>query len=486
MQASDILGACGFSLTVAWVFLTTYSRILAVDPSHPAETFALARFVGMVSFAAGFYALKRFSRFASALRVQRVLLVLCALFGVLLPALYLANRAGAGVPLAVLGAAWAGHGLASAVLFGYWGRFSSMLPAAHILPTIAGVFFAAGCWYFIVSNLPYAHSILVLAAMPLLSLACFLVYERDSALPRGVDSSVAPWKQGSRADDLSGMLNGVVLGTVLFVVVLGESAPDAHVMVASSLAVAAAAVAAAVAMRGNSAVEYGLARRMLFPFSVASLVLLMLDLGPVSVALLFVLLAVFSVLDIVNWSTVALFGSLYRAQPIYAFSSVRLPFTVGTALGWLVGMAAFGELAPEFSTGFGQVAAAFIVLLAVSVSVAPFERGVRKREDADDDVPDERDSPGAWNRACIDVAARHGLTPREREVFLLLAKGRNAAVIEKELVVSSSTAKTHIYHVYRKLGVSSRQEVIDAVEAERARMRDEAQAAGSSSYWRNR
>lgn len=57
------------------------------------------------------------------------------------------------------------------------------------------------------------------------------------------------------------------------------------------------------------------------------------------------------------------------------------------------------------------------------------------------------------------------LTEREREVFGLLARRRNARYIQETLVVSYNTVKTHVSHVYAKLGVHSQQELIDVVES---------------------
>lgn len=75
-------------------------------------------------------------------------------------------------------------------------------------------------------------------------------------------------------------------------------------------------------------------------------------------------------------------------------------------------------------------------------------------------------SSATWEHRCREIADKASLTPREREVFALLARGRNSPYIQKELVITNNTVKAHVKHIYQKLGVSSHQELIDLVDGE--------------------
>ena len=66
----------------------------------------------------------------------------------------------------------------------------------------------------------------------------------------------------------------------------------------------------------------------------------------------------------------------------------------------------------------------------------------------------------------VAVADRAGLSPREREVFAMLAHGRDTAYIQERLFISQGTVRSHRDRIYRKLNVHSKQELLDLVERE--------------------
>lgn len=59
------------------------------------------------------------------------------------------------------------------------------------------------------------------------------------------------------------------------------------------------------------------------------------------------------------------------------------------------------------------------------------------------------------------------LSPRELELVQLLARGQTNKEIAAELFISQSTVKTHLIHIYDKLGVDNRTAAIDRARANR-------------------
>lgn len=61
---------------------------------------------------------------------------------------------------------------------------------------------------------------------------------------------------------------------------------------------------------------------------------------------------------------------------------------------------------------------------------------------------------------CARIANDYGLTLREEEILTYLAEGHNGTYIADALFISPNTARTHIHNIYRKLDVSSREDIL--------------------------
>ncbi len=79
--------------------------------------------------------------------------------------------------------------------------------------------------------------------------------------------------------------------------------------------------------------------------------------------------------------------------------------------------------------------------------------------------PNQPEDPAAdpLEARIAELARDHKLMPRETEVFGLLAHGRSIPYVRDALFISRDTAATHAKHIYAKLDVHSRQELIDLV-----------------------
>ena len=78
----------------------------------------------------------------------------------------------------------------------------------------------------------------------------------------------------------------------------------------------------------------------------------------------------------------------------------------------------------------------------------------------------EEDERSRRARRCAEGAGRGRRTPREGEGRRLLAEGKSLSGVASELIIAEGTAKAHTRHIYEKLGINTRQELLDLLMAE--------------------
>lgn len=91
-------------------------------------------------------------------------------------------------------------------------------------------------------------------------------------------------------------------------------------------------------------------------------------------------------------------------------------------------------------------------------SEKPLPKARRNRPSASEDAGVIRDRT---SKQCLALQERFGLSSRETEVTELIARGNSMAAIAERLVISENTVRTHAKHIYTKLDIHKRQELLD-------------------------
>lgn len=190
----------------------------------------------------------------------------------------------------------------------------------------------------------------------------------------------------------------------------------------------------------------------------------------VCMLVMFALLAFQDILDI---ASVSKSFRLFDQQYMKTFAIRRTFNGLGCAFGWVVGIVmnfAFeGDALARMLICFA-LAVFFMAAGTLSVfSLKPSSCVCGGKVNVDQSVlrpPTGEGVEAARNAKAVRVADRYELTPRQAEVLQCLSQGRNANYIAEKFIISTHTAKSHIYNIYSKLGIHSQQELLDIVEAE--------------------
>ena len=189
------------------------------------------------------------------------------------------------------------------------------------------------------------------------------------------------------------------------------------------------------------------------------------------------------VFEFVLWCILAFVVYQRRISAVLVFGFGYGAFMVGSGAGWIAGVDVFSILLGEQGSIFlfAVLAVAVLACAFLLFSEKEFDRLFRTEGDGEatlddllgdelslvgryghEDPPPER--KGRFGKAIEELSHRAGLSRREMDVFRCLAMGYDATATAKRLQVSWNTVRTHTRNVYAKLGVHSRQELIDLVD----------------------
>lgn len=171
------------------------------------------------------------------------------------------------------------------------------------------------------------------------------------------------------------------------------------------------------------------------------------------------IIGVYVFLDFSNMAALVGFASGHPS-PFWRIARGQLVLPAGMIVSWSACLI-IERVNPSLFTYLPYGALVLLVALALLAAFVPFKDNTF----ADKTVKGELLEGGYFKQRCNQAAQDYKLSNREQEILYYLAKGRNAQFIADELSISAYTAKTHVYHIYQKMGINSQQELISIVDS---------------------
>lgn len=399
---------------------------------------------------------RRFSPFSS----QRISYMLAggltALGTILVPCALLYGEGGAGFALFFVGAVAISGG--NALLLIMWGELWSALATGRVGRHLYVSYTFAFVLFFIAYALPHPLSVVFAAALPIASAAVLHACRNEprrspSVLP--LDIHTVPVARILASILVISVIYGLSQGIV------NTFAVGDDTFVAKSLVLAGGAIAAitlSMVIAPSDAEPIALYRPVI-PAITAGLILLLLFGAPLQFVGAGLIIAGVYCLDMFMMLVSTDVAFRARLPIALTFGVVILTARTGT----LIGSSAAHNLLHQ--TLWSDVVRndLFLVgaLIIVFVGMLFFtETDVRKLYIA----PPAPRVDASIEEKCTHIASACGLTNRETEVLVLLARGRTVRYICDELSIAQGTAKHHVSNIYRKAGVFDRQGLLDAIE----------------------
>lgn len=158
----------------------------------------------------------------------------------------------------------------------------------------------------------------------------------------------------------------------------------------------------------------------------------------------------------------------YGVCALWVFAIERAVRMVSQQLGYEAGHALeFSQMLSREATDIALMAAC-VLLIVLATLVFASERQIDSNWGVVLKQPMSKDIGFALEKSrlgvrCHELAEAHGLTPREEEVLLLICQGRKPAAIADELCIGASTVKTHTKHIYQKIDIHSKTDLLEMV-----------------------
>lgn len=460
MTKQRTAGCLSFALYWAWVFATIISPLLLADLEAASNlNVRLFGSFGLVfGLAVQFFVIPRISVLDSKIHA-----FVCLFFPVLYSAVLVAQRVSMlSVSVEVTGVLLFLAGASSSLLLSSIGGGFALYPrkdgiVVTCVASSAGALIAVLMSLLDVLGVTVGVGVLIPLSVALFRAAGLVPKSEPAASRRAVAQQLTSY----RSLFVFMFCYGVIFG---FVIV--ESGISSVGGISAQLMLATICVPGVVMLvLGVSSIRVDVEslQRVLLAFAIIGLGALLVADGTVQVAFLLLLVVCFGVFDMASLVTIYEIIRENDLANLSTFALARIPSELGIALGWLIG-ALLSSALP--GVAHSSLFAALAVAGLVVIGLALFQRGGEPSapvadEEAEVSAPSSVFSP---KQLIQEIADEYGLSPREGEVFWLLASGRSPKRIGEKLFISESTAKSHCHRIYQKLDVHSQQELLDVVE----------------------
>lgn len=456
--------ALGFSFILSWQFVTLFSKAIHFstynDVSHFNSVLGFTS-VGMLLVLLGAALVPQvFARepVAKALRCLApcvTSLCTCALVAV--------DVVGPdyGQPWCSIASTLAGVGLGAFYLA--WGSLFSRLTIVQVAAKIASSFSISAVLFALAVALPRPITVVVTVALPLLS-GC-LVSRKLCLWGPGEEEAPETPRQGPFIVDAVLSLGVLALAGSFVRALLLNAAPiigEGSYPWLLLVATLGSVVVVIVPLLSEESLDFVSAfKAAVFCLGLIFLLLPVIELGSMAADILG--LATYVLTMILVWVVLARVTKLYQLPAFFIFGIGWASYTAGMLAGTFGGalLSSFFEITPRV---LSIVTLASVCLLFV-VYLFLFTEKIMGRL-LGEARPESR---RPFREHCLSVASSFGLTERETEIMMLVAKGRSTPRIREELGLTIGTVNTHMNHLYKKLDVHDRQELIDLLEGDRPR-----------------
>lgn len=355
-------------------------------------------------------------------------------------------------------------------------RFLSCLSHARLIASTSISFALATLLACLMAFLaPDGFRLLVIACMPIGSALFSLVNDSLNKTDHQMISSMESRARfhTSQKGAAAVISNSMFLGFSLFLVGWQmEMGSYWALPVVTCCIFASAIIAVSNSVAGSGwMLDEGVQLRFTVPLAMVSALPMFLlgPYGPFISCCLF--MTIFVVQAITNVNAISESIRLDKMNFVHMCSFARPVNVTGLIIGYACG---FGFLLLQDA---GRIHDAMVVMFIMLTLVAFFSSTFFMNRYPGLPLPEEEEEPFrpvsseqkpehlSWKQRCYAFSESIGLSPRQKEVFILLTRGHNASYIERKLVISNHTVKSHTYSIYQKAHVHSRQELIERVES---------------------